>query len=103
MLRYIAGVIVLGVGAYLLDDANSSNKRARKDYYDACNEAEEWVEHVVNHVQKKDTLDNKDEYELPIDWIFLDTLFSPVQRVNYSVTNSRVGKRTDFDKLVLEV
>jgi hypothetical protein len=60
MLPYIAGVIVLGVGAYLLDDANSSNKRARRDYDDACNEAEEWVEHVANHAQKKDTLDKPD-------------------------------------------
>lgn len=46
---------------------------------------------------------NKEEYELPVGWIYLDTLFSPVQRVNFSVTNSRVGKRTDFDKLTLEV
>ncbi len=48
-------------------------------------------------------LDNKDLYELPLGWIFIDTLFSPVNRVNYTVTNARVGKRTDFDKLVLEV
>lgn len=48
-------------------------------------------------------LDNKDEYDLPVGWIYLDTLFSPVHRVNYTVTNSRVGKRTDFDKLTLEV
>lgn len=48
-------------------------------------------------------IDNKENYELPIGWIFLDTLFSPVNRVNYTVTNSRVGKRTDFDKLTLEV
>jgi len=48
-------------------------------------------------------MDNKDGYELPIGWIYLDTLFSPVQRVNYTVTNSRVGKRTDFDKLTLEI
>ncbi len=47
--------------------------------------------------------DNKEGFELPIGWIYLDTLFSPVHRVNYSVTNSRVGKRTDFDKLTLEV
>ncbi len=47
--------------------------------------------------------DNKEGYELPIGWIYLDTLFSPVQRVNYTVTNSRVGKRTDFDKLTLEI
>ena len=48
-------------------------------------------------------VDNKDEYDLPIGWIYLDTLFSPVNRVNFSITNSRVGKRTDFDKLTLEV
>ncbi|MEE3079024.1 MAG: DNA-directed RNA polymerase subunit alpha [Bdellovibrionota bacterium] len=48
-------------------------------------------------------LDNKDIYDLPIGWVYLDTLFSPVSRVNYTVTNSRVGKRTDYDKLSLEV
>lgn len=48
-------------------------------------------------------LDNKEAYDLPIGWIYLDTLFSPVSRVNYTVTNSRVGKRTDYDKLSLEV
>jgi DNA-directed RNA polymerase subunit alpha len=48
-------------------------------------------------------LDNKETYDLPVGWIFIDTLFSPVHRVNYTVTNSRVGKRTDFDKLTLEV
>jgi DNA-directed RNA polymerase subunit alpha len=49
------------------------------------------------------SLDNKEEFDLPIGWIYLDTLFSPVHRVNYTVTNSRVGKRTDFDRLALEV
>ena len=48
-------------------------------------------------------VDNKERFELPIGWIFVDTLHSPVKRVNYTVTNSRVGKRTDYDKLTLEV
>jgi len=48
-------------------------------------------------------VDNKENYDLPVGWIYLDTLFSPVHRVNYSVTNTRVGKHTDFDKLTLEV
>ena len=47
--------------------------------------------------------DNKEIYDLPVGWIFLDTLFSPVTRVNYTVTNARVGKRTDYDRLSLEV
>lgn len=48
-------------------------------------------------------LDNKESFDLPVGWMYLDTLFSPVHRVNYSVTNARVGKRTDYDKLTLEV
>jgi DNA-directed RNA polymerase subunit alpha len=48
-------------------------------------------------------LDNKESFDLPVGWIYIDTLFSPVHRVNYTVTNSRVGKRTDYDKLTLEV
>lgn len=47
--------------------------------------------------------DNKENFDLPVGWIYLDTLFSPVHRVNYTVTNARVGKRTDYDKLTLEV
>jgi len=47
--------------------------------------------------------DNKESYDLPVGWMFVDTLFSPVARVNYAVTNARVGKRTDYDKLTLEV
>lgn len=41
--------------------------------------------------------------ELPVGWIPVDSFFSPVRRVNYTVTQSRVGQRTDFDKLTLEV
>ena len=33
----------------------------------------------------------------------IDSFFSPVRRVNYNVTQSRVGQRTDFDKLTLEL
>jgi len=33
----------------------------------------------------------------------IDSLFSPVRRVKYTVENTRVGRRTDYDKLVLEI
>jgi DNA-directed RNA polymerase subunit alpha len=39
----------------------------------------------------------------PAGTIFLDTRFSPVTKVNYSVEDTRVGQRTDYDKLVVEV
>ncbi len=39
----------------------------------------------------------------PIGTIAIDSLFSPVSKVNYLVTNARVGQQTDYDKLSLEV
>ncbi|HYV48184.1 MAG TPA: DNA-directed RNA polymerase subunit alpha [Myxococcaceae bacterium] len=39
----------------------------------------------------------------PIGTIPIDSLFSPIRKVNYQVTNARVGQVTDFDKLTLEV
>jgi DNA-directed RNA polymerase subunit alpha len=39
----------------------------------------------------------------PIGVIPVDSLFSPVSRVTYNVENTRVGQRTDYDKLILEV
>jgi DNA-directed RNA polymerase subunit alpha len=40
---------------------------------------------------------------LPQDFMTVDALFSPITKVNYYVENARVGQRTDYDKLVLEV
>ncbi len=45
---------------------------------------------------------NFDE-DLPLDFIPLDANFNPLQKVSYKILPSRVGKRTDYDKLVLEV
>jgi DNA-directed RNA polymerase subunit alpha len=45
---------------------------------------------------------NKTE-EMSIGTIPIDSIFSPVRRVNYSVTPARVGRDTDFDRLNLEV
>jgi len=40
---------------------------------------------------------------LPRRVIAIDSLFSPVRKVKYAVENTRVGQRTDYDKLVLEM
>lgn len=45
---------------------------------------------------------NKDE-DAPIGTIPIDAVFSPVKRVNYTVGQARVGQRTDYDKLTIEV
>lgn len=45
---------------------------------------------------------NKDE-DAPVGTIALDAVFSPVKKVNLRVEDARVGRRTDYDRLVLEV
>ncbi|MBI4515030.1 MAG: DNA-directed RNA polymerase subunit alpha [Deltaproteobacteria bacterium] len=45
---------------------------------------------------------NKEE-DAPVGTIPIDAVFSPVRKVNYTVTNARVGQRTDYDKLTLEI
>ncbi len=39
----------------------------------------------------------------PLGTIPVDALYSPIRKVKYTVTNARVGQRTDYDRLVLEV
>ena len=41
--------------------------------------------------------------EAPIDTIPIDAIFSPIRKVNYTVGNARVGQRTDYDKLTMQV
>jgi DNA-directed RNA polymerase subunit alpha len=43
------------------------------------------------------------EDEEPIGTVRLDAIYSPIKKVNFTVTNARVGQRTDYDRLALEV
>ncbi len=47
--------------------------------------------------------DENKKPEQPIGVIAIDSLFSPVTRVRYAVESARVGQRTDYDRLLLEV
>jgi DNA-directed RNA polymerase subunit alpha len=79
---------------------------------------------VVNPKQHICTLDKKKKFEMELEVkvgrgfcpgdenkkpdqaigvIAIDSLFSPVTRVRYSVENARVGQRTDYDRLVIEI
>src|SRR5882672_9358539 len=79
---------------------------------------------LVNPSQHICTLDKKKKFEMeltvkvgrgflpgdenkkpdqPIGVIAIDSLFSPVTRVRYAVENARVGQRTDYDRLILEI
>jgi DNA-directed RNA polymerase subunit alpha len=46
--------------------------------------------------------ENKSE-DLPVDALPIDSVFSPIKLVKYDVSNARVGQRSDYDKLTLEV
>jgi DNA-directed RNA polymerase subunit alpha len=45
---------------------------------------------------------NKNQ-NMSVGTIPIDAMFNPVRRINFNVTNARVGQRTDYDKLALEV
>ena len=45
---------------------------------------------------------NKEE-DLPINMIAVDSVFTPIQKVNFIVEKARVGRATDYDRLVMEI
>jgi DNA-directed RNA polymerase subunit alpha len=47
--------------------------------------------------------DSHKSEEDPIGTIPLDAVFSPIRKVNFTVTNARVGQRTDYERLSLEI
>lgn len=60
------------------------------------------AELIVSYGRGYAPVENRSE-QLPVGYIAIDALHSPIRKVNYSVTNARVGQRTDYDALVLEV
>ena len=62
-------------------------------------EAEVYVEKGVGY----QVAENHDMSEKSVDIIALDSIFSPVTKVNFTVEKARVGRSTDYDRLVLEV
>ncbi|MDD4203447.1 MAG: DNA-directed RNA polymerase subunit alpha [Candidatus Omnitrophica bacterium] len=75
-------------------------------------------EHYIATVSKKTNLeiemqvergrgfvpsDRNKKDDMPIGTIPIDSIFSPVVRVNYKIENTRVGQITDYDKLIMEV
>jgi len=46
---------------------------------------------------------NKDVDEQSVDTIAIDSIFTPIKKVNFWVEGARVGRSTDFDKLIMEI
>jgi DNA-directed RNA polymerase subunit alpha len=58
---------------------------------------------IVRHGRGYVSADLNRGENLPIGMIAIDSIFAPVRRVSYNVSNARVGQMTDYDKLTLEV
>ena len=43
------------------------------------------------------------EADLPVDMLAVDSVFSPIRKVNFFVEKARVGRATDYDRLVMEI
>jgi DNA-directed RNA polymerase subunit alpha len=61
------------------------------------------MEMMVKHGRGYVPAERNKEEGLPIGVIAVDSIFSPIKRVNFHVENARVGRMTDYDKLTLEI
>src|SRR6266545_300522 len=61
------------------------------------------VEMRVKQGRGYQSADKNFDEDLSIGWIPVDSVHSPVKKVNYFVENARVGQATDYEKLTLEV
>jgi DNA-directed RNA polymerase subunit alpha len=66
-------------------------------------EMEMVVENGRGYVPVSDRVADADRFEQEIGRIHLDAVYSPVVRVRYTTENTRVGQRTNYDKLILEI
>ncbi len=62
-----------------------------------------YMEMTVEKGRGYQTSEKNKQSGQPIGLIPIDSIFTPVRKVNYLIENTRVGQVTDFDKLVLEV
>lgn len=61
------------------------------------------MEMTIKHGRGYVPAERNKEEGLPIGVIAIDSIFSPIKRVNFHVENARVGRMTDYDKLTLEI
>ncbi|MFC1677594.1 DNA-directed RNA polymerase subunit alpha [Planctomycetota bacterium] len=66
-------------------------------------EMEMVVENGRGYLPASERIAAADKAEQEIDVIVLDTVYSPVTRVRYTTEDTRVGQRTNYDKLILEI
>ena len=62
-----------------------------------------YIEMVVTNGRGYTSSDKNKKDDMPIDMIPIDSIYTPTERVNIKVENTRVGQITDFDKLTLDI
>ncbi len=58
---------------------------------------------VINDGRGYVPAEEKTRGERPVDTVLMDSVYSPVRKVNYQVGNARIGHKTDYDKLTIEI
>jgi DNA-directed RNA polymerase subunit alpha len=66
-------------------------------------EMEMVVENGRGYVPASERIATADRFEQEVGRIMLDAVYSPVTRVRYTTEDTRVGQRTNYDKLILEI
>jgi len=66
-------------------------------------EMEMVVENGRGYVPASERIADADRFDQEVGRIMLDTVYSPVTRVRYTTEDTRVGQRTNYDKLILEI
>ena len=66
-------------------------------------EMEMVVENGRGYVPASERIADADRFEQEVGRIMLDAVYSPVTRVRYVTENTRVGQRTNYDRLILEI
>lgn len=61
------------------------------------------MELIVEKGRGYNSIDMNKKHNTDINMLAIDSIFTPVRKVNYWVETARVGKRVDFDKLIIEV
>ena len=61
------------------------------------------MEIMLEHGRGYVPVERNKRHDMPIGEIAVDSIFTPISKVNFTVENTRVGQITDFDKLTLEI
>jgi DNA-directed RNA polymerase subunit alpha len=98
-----SGSCIVTAGDFVSDDQTVEIMNSDHKLCTLSSDADFELEATVGSGKGYVLADKNKTEEMPIGTIPIDSVFSPVHRVNYIVTPARVGRETDFDKLNLEI